>query len=70
MVGKQEYGQSEAAFNQAAADVKAAEANVQNLTAQQKVRKDHRPVHRVITTRSLDAGRVDFQRERHHCGEH
>ena len=33
-------------MNQAVANVKTAEANVQNLTVQQGFREDHRPFHR------------------------
>lgn len=56
VVSKQEYDQSEAAFNQAVANVKAAEANVQNLTVQQGFEKIVAPFTGVITTRSLDTG--------------
>ena len=56
VVSKQEYDQSEAAFNQAVANVKAAEANVQNLTAQQGFERITAPFTGVITTRYLDDG--------------
>ncbi len=56
VVSKQEYDQSEAAFAQAVANVKAAEANVQNLTVQQGFEKIVAPFTGVITTRFLDTG--------------
>ena len=56
VVSKQEYDQSESAFNQAVANVKSAEANVQNLTAQQGFERITAPFTGVITTRSLDDG--------------
>ncbi len=56
VVSKQEYDQSEAAFNQAVANVKSAEANVQNLTAQQGFERITAPFTGVITTRYLDDG--------------
>ena len=56
VVSKQEYDQSEATLNQAKANVTAAEANVQNLTAQQGFEKIIAPFTGVITTRFLDAG--------------
>lgn len=56
VVSKQEYDQSESAFNQAVANVKSAEANVQNLTAQQGFEKITAPFTGVITTRFLDDG--------------
>ena len=56
VVSKQEYDQSEAAFNQAVANVKSAEASVQNLTAQQGFERITAPFTGVITTRYLDDG--------------
>ena len=56
VVSKQEYDQSEATLNQAKANVVAAEANVQNLTAQQGFEKIIAPFTGVITTRFLDQG--------------
>lgn len=56
VVSKQEYDQSEATFNQAVANVKAAEANVQNLTVQQGFEKIVAPFTGIITTRFLDTG--------------
>ncbi len=56
VVSKQEYDQSEAALNQAVANVKSAEANVQNLSAQQGFEKITAPFTGVITTRTLDDG--------------
>ena len=56
VVSKQEYDQSESALNQAVANVKSAEANVQNLTAQQGFEKITAPFTGVITTRYLDDG--------------
>ena len=56
VVSKQEYDQSDATLNQAVANVKAAEANVQNLTAQQSFEKIVAPFTGVITSRFLDAG--------------
>ena len=56
VVSKQEYDQSEASLNQAVANVKAAEASVQNLTAQQGFEKITAPFTGVITTRYLDDG--------------
>ena len=56
VVSKQEYDQNEATLNQAVANVKAAEANVRNLTAQQGFEKIIAPFTGVITTRSLDQG--------------
>ena len=56
VVAKQEYDTSEATYNQAVANVKAAEANVRNLTAQQGFEKIIAPFPGVITTRNLDTG--------------
>ena len=56
VVSKQEYDQSESTYNQAVANVKAAEASVQNLTAQQGFEKIVAPFTGVITTRYLDDG--------------
>ena len=56
VVSKQEYDQNEATLNQAIANVKAAEANVQNLAAQQGFEKITAPFTGVITTRYLDDG--------------
>ena len=56
VVSKQEYDQAEATFNQAVANVKAAEASVQNLAAQQGFEKITAPFTGVITTRFLDDG--------------
>ena len=56
VVSKQEYDQNEATLNQAIANVKAAEANVQNLTAQQGFEKIIAPFTGIITTRYLDDG--------------
>ena len=56
VVSKQEYDQSEATMNQAKANVVAAEANVQNLSAQQGFEKIVAPFTGVITTRFLDQG--------------
>ena len=56
VVSKQEYDQAEAAFNQAIANQKASEANVQNLTVQQGFEKITAPFDGVITTRFLDDG--------------
>ena len=56
VVSKQEYDQSEATYNQAVANVKAGEANVQNLTVQQGFEKITAPFDGVITTRFLNDG--------------
>ena len=56
VVSRQEYDTSEANLNQAIANVKAGEANVRNLTAQQSFEKITAPFTGVITTRSLDQG--------------
>ena len=56
VVSKQEYDQNEATLNQAVANVKAAEANVRNLSAQQGFEKITAPFTGIITTRSLDQG--------------
>ena len=56
VVSKQEYDQSEATLNQGRANVTAAEANVQNLTAQQGFEKIIAPFTGVITSRFLDQG--------------
>ncbi len=56
VVAKQEYDTSEATYNQAIANVKAAEANVRNLTAQQGFEKITAPFTGIITTRNLDDG--------------
>ncbi len=56
VVSKQEYDQAEATFNQAVANVRAAEASVQNLSAQQGFEKITAPFTGVITTRFLDDG--------------
>ena len=56
VVSRQEYDQSEATFNQAVANVKAAEASVQNLIAQQGFERITAPFAGVITTRYLDDG--------------
>lgn len=56
VVSKQEYDQNEANLNQAVANVKAGEANVANLTAQQGFEKITAPFTGVITARFLDQG--------------
>ena len=56
VVAKQEYDQSEATYNQAVANVKSAEASVQNLAAQQGFEKITAPFTGVITARFLDDG--------------
>ena len=56
VVSKQEYDQNEANLNQAVANVKAGEANVRNLAAQQGFEKIIAPFTGVITTRNLDSG--------------
>ncbi len=56
VVSKQEYDQNQANLNQANANVKAAEANVNNLTAQQGFERITAPFTGVITNRYLDDG--------------
>jgi multidrug efflux system membrane fusion protein len=56
VVSQQEHDQALATFNQAQANVKAAEANVQNLTAQQGFEKITAPFDGVITARFLNDG--------------
>ena len=56
VVSKQEYDQSEATFHQAVANVKTAEANVQNLSVQQGFEKITAPFTGIVTTRFLDDG--------------
>ncbi len=56
VVSKQEYDQDQANYNQAVANTKAAEANVQNLTVQQGFEKITAPFTGVVTTRFLDQG--------------
>ena len=56
VVAKQEYDTSEANFDQAAANVQAAESNVANLTAQQGFEKIVAPFTGVITERFLNTG--------------
>ena len=56
VVSKQEYDTNEATLNQAIANVKAGEANVRNLSAQQGFEKIIAPFTGVITTRNLDSG--------------
>ncbi|MBV9656647.1 MAG: efflux RND transporter periplasmic adaptor subunit [Verrucomicrobia bacterium] len=56
VVSRQEYDQNEAAFNQAAANVKAAEANVANLQAQQGFQEIRAPFDGVVTNRFVDVG--------------
>ena len=56
VVAKQEYDTSDSNYQQAIANVKAAEANVRNLTVQQGFEKILAPFTGVITTRNLDTG--------------
>ena len=56
VVAKQEYDTSESTYDQAVANVKAAEANVRNLTVQQGFEQITAPFTGVITTRNLDTG--------------
>lgn len=56
VVSKQEHDTAEANYNQAVANVKAGEANVRNLSAQQSFEKIIAPFTGVITTRNLDQG--------------
>ena len=55
-MAKQEYDTSQSTYDQAVANVRAAEANVRNLTAQQGFEKIIAPFTGVITTRNLDTG--------------
>ena len=56
VVSRQEYDQNEATYNQAVANVKAAEANVANLQAQQSFQEIRAPFDGVVTTRFIDIG--------------
>ena len=56
VVAKQEYDTSDSTNLQAVANVRAAEANVRNLTAQQGFEQIIAPFTGVITTRNLDTG--------------
>jgi len=53
---RQEFDQSHANFDSASAAVKAAQANVQNLTVQQDFQKIVAPFPGVVTLRTVDVG--------------
>lgn len=56
VVSRQDYDDAEAAYLQAGANVKSAEANVQNLTAQEGFKRIVAPFSGVVTARYLDDG--------------
>ena len=56
VVSQQEYDQNQATFNEATANVKANEANVQNLMAQQGFERITAPFTGTITARFVDVG--------------
>ena len=56
VVSQQEYDQNQATFNEATANVKANEANVQNLMAQQEFERITAPFTGTITARFVDVG--------------
>jgi multidrug efflux system membrane fusion protein len=56
VISRQEFDETEAKYNQAVANVKAAEANAQNLSVQQGFKRITAPFTGIVTTRYLNDG--------------